>query len=119
VSPFAPKNDKPPLPPLSLPPFLKPMPEGLLLSLRVQPGARKTGWAGTHGQQLKLMVQAPPVEEAANQACLIFLAQWFGVKKAEVLLLKGGKSRSKSFLVKGLGLEKGLSLIPDQSPDLP
>lgn len=107
------KNDQPPLSLIALPPYLKPTSEGLLLSLWVQPGARKTGWAGTHGQRLKLTVQAPPVEDAANQGCLIFLAQWFGVKKADILLLKGGKSRSKNFLIKGLELEKCRPLIPD------
>jgi uncharacterized protein len=88
--------------------------EGLVLRLWVQPGARKTGWAGIHGDQLKLMVQAPPIEDAANQGCLAFLAHWFGVKKTEVLLLKGEKSRSKRFFIKGLGLKKALVLIPDQ-----
>jgi uncharacterized protein len=112
------KNDKPPLSSLTLPPFLEPTSEGLLLSLWIQPGAKKTGWAGTHGKQLKLTVQAPPVENAANQSCLIFLAKVFGVKKADILLLKGGKSRSKLFLIKGLELEKCLFLIPDRNPDL-
>ena len=63
------------------------------------------------------MIQAPPVEGEANQSCLAFLAQWFGMKKSEVVLLKGGKSRSKVFLLKGLTPEKCLSLIPDQNPD--
>ena len=101
------------------PPFFKKAPEGIILTIRVQPGARKTTWAGVHGQELKLMVQAPPVEGAANQNCLSFLARWFGMKRSEVVLLKGGKSRSKVFLLKGLPLEKCLSLIPGQNPDQP
>ena len=87
--------------------------------LRVQPVARKTEWAGLYDRQLKLMVQAPPVEGAANQACITFLADCFGVRRSEVILLKGGKSRSKVFLVKGLTLGKCLSLIPGRNPDLP
>jgi uncharacterized protein YggU (UPF0235/DUF167 family) len=63
------------------------------------------------------MIQAPPVEDAANLGCLAFLAQWFGVKKSEVLLIKGEKSRSKRFLLKGLRLNKALSLIPGQIQD--
>jgi uncharacterized protein len=88
-------------------------PEGVVMNIYVQPGAKKTGWAGTYGNQLKLMVQSPPVEGAANQGCLAFLAQWFGVKKSGVLLIKGEKSRSKRFLIKGLNLEKISTLIPD------
>ncbi len=103
----------------SLPLYLKLSSKGIILNIRVQPGARKTTWAGVHGQELKLMVQAPPVEGAANQSCLSFLARWFRVKQSEVVLLKGGKSRSKVLLLKGLTLEKCLSLIPGQNPDLP
>jgi uncharacterized protein (TIGR00251 family) len=102
----------------TLPPFLKPTPEGLVLFIRVQPGARKTTWSGQHGQEMKLSVQAPPLDGAANQSCLRFLAQWFGLKRAQVILLKGEKSRSKVFLMKGLTLGKFLSLIPVQNQDL-
>jgi uncharacterized protein len=96
-----------------LPSFLKRTPEGIILFVRVFPGARKTTWAGVHLQELKLKVQAPPVEGAANQSSLSFLSGWFGLKRSEVILLKGGKSRSKVFLLKGLSLGKCLSLIPD------
>lgn len=109
-----------PTPSLSAPlPFLKSTPKGVLLTLWVQPGARKTTWSGSHGQHLKMSVLAPPVEGAANQGCIAFLARWFGVKKSQVVLLKGEKSRSKVFLIKGLVLEKCLPLIPAQSQDLP
>ncbi len=101
------------------PPFLNPTPEGMQLMLRVQPGARKTEWAGLYDRQLKLMVQSPPVEGAANQACIAFLAHYFEVRRSEVMLIKGGKSRSKVFLVKGLTPGKCLSLIPGRNPDLP
>jgi len=87
--------------------------EGIVLNIYVQPGAKKTGWAGTHGNQLKLMIQSPPVEGAANQGCLAFLSRWFGVKKSGVFLIQGEKSRSKRFLIKGLNREKISALIPD------
>ncbi|MGA3085111.1 MAG: DUF167 domain-containing protein [Thermodesulfobacteriota bacterium] len=103
----------------SLPVYIKPTTEGIVLNLWVQPGARKTEWSGLYGQQMKLMVQAPPVEGAANQSCIIFLARWFGIKKSDVVLLKGEKSRSKVFLLKGLTVGKGISLIPGQNQDLP
>ena len=100
-----------------IPPFIKYSFEGVFLAIRVHPGAKKTNWAGVQNQELRLKVQAPPVEGAANQSCLSFLARWFDRKQSEVVLLKGGKSRSKVFLLKGLTLEKCLSLIPYQNPD--
>jgi uncharacterized protein len=105
------------LPGRSLPAWLQVSPEGPILNLWVQPGAKKTVFSGYHGDNIKLMVQAPPVEGAANQKCLTFLAQWFGIKKSEVLLIKGEKSRSKRFLLKGLSPEKVLALIPARNPD--
>jgi len=103
----------------SLPVYIKPSTEGLLLTLWIQPGAKRTGWSGFHDQLPKLMIQAPPVEGAANQSCIVFLARWFGIKKSEVLLLRGGKSHSKVFLLKGLTVGKCISLIPGQNQDLP
>jgi uncharacterized protein (TIGR00251 family) len=85
----------------------------LVLNIYVQSGAKKNAWAGTYGNQFKLMIQSPPVEGAANQGCLRFLSRWFGVKKSEVLLIKGERSRSKRFLIKGLGQEQISTLIPD------
>ena len=118
MNPHQTQQPKKPLSPVSLPPYLKLSPEGLILDLRVQPGAKKTEWAGLYDRQLKLMVQSPPVEGAANLACITFLAHYFGMKRSEVKLLKGGKSRSKVFLIKGLTLGKCLSLIPVQNQDL-
>lgn len=103
--------------PVSRLPFIRSVSEGTIVPIRVHPGAKKTTWVGVQNQELKLKVQAPPVEGAANQSCLAFLAGWFGMKRSEVVLLKGGKSRSKVFLLKGLTLEKCLSLIPGQNPD--
>jgi uncharacterized protein (TIGR00251 family) len=91
----------------------------MVLKVHVQPGARKTGWAGSYGEELKMTVQAPAQEGAANQACLTFLTRWFRVRKTDVQLLKGGKSRSKTFLLKGLDQERCLALIPDQNRNRP
>ena len=95
----------------TIPAYLKFTSQGLLLSLWVQPGARKTTWAGVHGDHLKLMIQSPPVEGAANRACLAFLCRWFGLRKSDISMIKGDKSRLKIFLIRRLDLEKGLTLI--------
>ena len=38
-------------------------PEGVILPVRAQPGARKTGVLGEHGGALKIAVTAPPEED--------------------------------------------------------
>jgi uncharacterized protein (TIGR00251 family) len=71
-------------------------PEGLRLSLHVQPGAKKTAVAGLHGDRLKIRLAAPPVDGKANAALLAFLAQTLKVPKSAVLLESGQSSRQKT-----------------------
>jgi len=54
--------------------FVQSHPEGAVVSIVVQPGARKTVLAGLYEGAVKIKVCAPPVEGAANKECLRFLA---------------------------------------------
>jgi uncharacterized protein len=79
---------------------------GVTLAVRAQPGARKTAILGVYGEgaaaQLKIAVQAPPVEGRANLAMVAFLAVTFGLAKKDVELVAGELSRSKVFLLRGV-----------------
>jgi hypothetical protein len=73
-----------------------------LLSLHVQPGARKSEIVGLHGEALKIRLAAPPVDGKAN-ACLIeFLAERLNVPRAQVVLVSGAASRLKRLRVAGV-----------------
>ena len=79
---------------------------GVTLAVRAQPGAKKTAITGVYGEgdaaQLKIAVQAPPVEGRANEALVAFLAVTFNVPRKSVELVSGELSRSKIFLLRGL-----------------
>ncbi len=75
---------------------------GVLLRLHVQPGARQAGWAGRHGDRLKLKVAAPPVEGRANAAVCDFLAEFFELPASGVALVGGAGARQKQVLLRGL-----------------
>jgi hypothetical protein len=105
-------------PPSSSPAFLQENPAGLTLTIRVHPKASKTGWEEPRQDCLRLKIQAPPLEGAANRACLAFLARWFGMKRSEVVLIKGERAPLKTFLIKGLDLKRCLDLLPGGRPDL-
>lgn len=67
----------------------------LVLSLHVQPGAKRTEIAGVHGDALKIRLAAPPVDGKANAELLRFLAAEFGVSLRNVSLVRGETSRAK------------------------
>lgn len=72
------------------------------LTVRVQPGARRSGFTGWYGDHPRLAVSAPPVGGAANDECRRALAAAFGVRPRDVRLLVGGASRTKHFEIAGV-----------------
>jgi uncharacterized protein len=82
----------------------------LVLAIHAQPGAKRTGVAGVHGEALKVRVAAPPLEDRANDALIEFLAERFDVPKRNVTLVSGHKSRDKRFAIAGATLDPDLAL---------
>jgi uncharacterized protein len=72
------------------------------LSVRVQPRASTNGIAGIHGNSLKVRLTAPPVEGAANEALVNFLADTFAVPRRAIKILAGESSRSKIVEIEGV-----------------
>lgn len=73
----------------------------VMLTLHIQPGAKKTEIVGLHGEALKIRLAAPPVDGKANAALLAFLAKACGVSKSAVELISGDTSRSKRVKISG------------------
>jgi uncharacterized protein len=67
----------------------------IVLTLHVQPGAKRTEVAGKHGDALKIRLAAPPVDGKANAELLRYLAHAFGVPQHNVTLVRGDSSRRK------------------------
>ncbi len=95
-----------------IPQYLRVVPEGIVLSLHVQPKSSRTAFAGLYGSSIKLKVQAPPVDGAANRACQKFLAKLFKVSKSSVILKSGAGARNKTFLITGVSLDYVLARLP-------
>ena len=77
----------------------------MILNLHVQPGARKSEFAGEHGGRMKLRLAAPAVDGKANDALVEFLAGYFGVPKRNVRIAAGLKSRQKRVVIEGAAEE--------------
>lgn len=74
----------------------------MILELHVQPGAKRSEFAGMHGDRVKLRLAAPAVEGKANAALIVFLADYFQVPKRNVSIVSGVKSRSKRVSIEGV-----------------
>ena len=71
------------------------------VDVRVQPRASRTEIVGLHGAALKVRLQAPPVEGAANEALVRLLAERLGVPRKAVRVVAGATSRAKTVEVDG------------------
>ena len=80
--------------------------EGVLVSVRAQPGARKAGVLGEQAGALRLAVTAPPEDGRANAAMVELLRDLLGLKRSQVELHSGATGRNKKFLVRGVGREE-------------
>jgi len=72
------------------------------LSVRIQPRASRNEVAGLAGDQLKIKLTAPPVEGAANEACLAFLAKLLALAPSRLAIIQGERSRNKVVRITGL-----------------
>ena len=89
----------------------RPHPEGCLLSVRAQPGARKNAVLGEQAGALKVAVTAPPEDGRANAAITELLRDWLGLKRSQIELTSGATNRNKQFLIRRLKPEELQSLI--------
>jgi len=80
--------------------------DGLLLGLRVSPGAKQTRVQGVYGDRLKVRVAAPPADNRANQLLLAALSDWLELPSDYLALHSGHTSRDKVVLVRGLGADE-------------
>ena len=72
------------------------------LTLKVLPGARKTGFSGHHGDAWKLRISAPPVDGKANEAIIRFLAKLAAVPTGAVRIVSGFTSSTKIVELDGI-----------------
>lgn len=77
-------------------------PSGLSFAVRVSPRAGRSAIAGIRDNALAVRVAAAPVDDAANQALIEFLAHVFGRPRRDVTINSGHTSRQKRVTISGL-----------------
>ena len=85
------------------------------VTLRVQPGASREAVIGKVGGEWKVAITSPPIEGRANKACIAFLSKLLRKPKRDIELVRGAKSRSKTFEVTGLTPEQAEARLAEAS----
>ena len=75
---------------------------GTLIRLRVQPRASRERLEGVRDGYVRLCLTAPPVDGAANAACIAFLAKLLDMSRAQICIRAGEKSRHKLLHITGM-----------------
>lgn len=76
--------------------------EGVVLTVRVKPRARRNAIVGTRNDALLVEVTAPPEQNKANGAVIALLAETFDIPKSRIEILSGQSYREKRVRVWGL-----------------
>lgn len=82
--------------------FCQEHPDGVVIKIKVQPRASKSRIAGLLGDSLKVTLTAPPVDGAANMACIEFFARLMGLPKSRIEIISGQTGRTKLLKIFGI-----------------
>ena len=75
--------------------WLKQTPNVITLNLHCQPGAKLTKVVGLHDGCLKISLQAPALENKANELLLAWLSKQLKVPQKQIQFISGQNSRQK------------------------
>lgn len=100
---------------MSLPPYIRVDPDGVILAIKLQPRAAKNEICGLHGTELRVRVTAPPVDAAANDALVKFLADAFDCPRSCIKIVYGHTSRHKQIKLTGISPETVIQAVSRSS----
>lgn len=83
---------------------IKEFSNAVTFKVRLTPRSSRNAIVGEHEGALKIALTAPPVEGAANEALVEFLAKVLGIRKSAVKIVSGEKSKNKTVRIEGVNL---------------
>ena len=70
--------------------------------VHVVPRSKVTEVAGRHGDAIRIRLAAPPVDGAANDELIRFLAERLGIPRGTIAIVRGATGRRKTLSVEGM-----------------
>ncbi|BFY98893.1 hypothetical protein BsWGS_01933 [Bradybaena similaris] len=71
----------------------------IVIRVLAKPGAKQNGISGLTEDCVGVQIAAPPVEGEANTELIKYIAKTLGIRKSDVSLDQGSKSRTKVLLL--------------------
>lgn len=91
--------------------MIKELLDGIMVSVKVQPRSSRNLISLTSENEIKVYLNAPPIDGAANLACIELLAKTLRIPKSNVSLTSGMKSRNKVFKLQGVSKDLFLTAV--------
>ena len=89
---------------------------GAILTIHIQPKASTTECVGIHGNAIKIREAAPPVDGAANEELIRFLARTLSLPLAAVHIESGTSGRHKRVRLRGVMAERVIARLMQKRP---
>ena len=77
----------------------------VVIDVRVIPRAKRNGFGGERDGVIVVRLAAPPVEGAANEALVGFLAETLALPRRNITIVSGARSRNKRVAIAGTDIE--------------
>jgi len=87
----------------------------VLIKVLAKPGANCSEVIDILDEGVKVSINAPPVDGEANAALVKYLAKTLGLKKSDVSLHSGHKSKNKVISALGISVEFALQKLKQES----
>ncbi|KAL0117339.1 hypothetical protein PUN28_010295 [Cardiocondyla obscurior] len=81
------------------------------IKIQAKPGAKRNNITDISEETVGVAISAPPTEGEANAELIEFLASVFDVRKSNVSLKRGARSRQKEVVVSGITTEQVLAKL--------
>ena len=84
---------------------------GVLVPVKVVPGASRTRILGELDGFLRIAVAAPAQRGRANAALIACLAKWLGLRRRQISITTGATSARKTIAIEGVTADTVLALL--------
>lgn len=84
------------------------------IKVLAKPGSKENGITGISEEGVEVKISAPPLDGEANTELISYLSKLFGIRKSDLTLDRGSRSRTKTVTVSkdsGLTIDKMNELL--------